>query len=105
MGKAIYDDIVGVLKKEYNPEKIILFGSCVPGKINRDSDIDMLIIKRTKKSYAQRWLEVGKLVRNMNKTLPFEPFILTLGEIKKQAQNNLFLQEIIRTGKVLYEKK
>lgn len=97
--------IVNILKYEYKPEKIILFGSCVSGKITRDSDIDMLIVKNTRKSLGERWLEVGRLTRNLKKEMPFEPFILTPEEFKNQLHRNLFLQEIINKGKVLYEKK
>jgi predicted nucleotidyltransferase len=35
--------------KKYNPEKIVLFGSYAWGKPKRNSDIDLLIIKNTKK--------------------------------------------------------
>jgi predicted nucleotidyltransferase len=36
-------------------EKIILFGSYAYGKPTQDSDIDMLIVKRTKKKSMDRW--------------------------------------------------
>lgn len=96
--------IVEVLKTRYKPQKIVLFGSCVSGKVTRDSDIDMLIIKDTKASYAQRWQEVGRLVRDLKKPLPFEPFVLTPKELKKGLSRNLFLQDIMQKGKPLYEK-
>lgn len=102
--KETISKIVKILKTEYRAEKIILFGSCVSGKITRDSDIDMLIIKDTDASYGERWLEVGRLVRNIKKNIPFEPFIITHEELKKGLSRNLFLQEIVKKGKVLYEK-
>ncbi|MBI5555515.1 MAG: nucleotidyltransferase domain-containing protein [Elusimicrobia bacterium] len=83
---------------------MILFGSCVSGRINRDSDIDMLIIKKTKKAYGKRWLEVGRLMRAINKKMPFEPIVLTPQELARQSLNNLFIREILKSGKVLYEK-
>lgn len=98
------NEIVETLKTKYKPQKIVLFGSCVSGKVNRDSDIDMLIVKDTKKPYGERWLEVGRLVRQLDNALPLEPFVLTPKEVKKQLGRNLFLQEIVRKGKVLYEK-
>lgn len=96
--------IVDILRAEYNPQKIILFGSCAWGKVTKDSDIDMLIVKDTKKKYGERWLEVGRLVRHLGINFPFEPFVLTSGEFKKQLRRNLFLQEIAERGAVLYEK-
>jgi len=102
--KKAIKEIVEVLKTNYKPKKIILFGSCVRGKVNKNSDIDMLIIKDTKAKYGERWFEVGKLVRHLKKPLPFEPFTLTPQELKRHLSRNLFLQEIIKKGKVLYEK-
>ena len=42
--KKITEQII----KGYNPEKIILFGSCANGKQNSASDIDLAVIKKTK---------------------------------------------------------
>lgn len=41
------DEIVRRLVAEYQPEKIILFGSYAYGQPHADSDLDMLIIKET----------------------------------------------------------
>lgn len=97
-------EIVEILKTKYKPEKIVLFGSCVSGKINRDSDIDMLIVKDTKKKYGQRYLEVCRLAYNLKRRIPFEPFVITPQEFKRELRRNLFLQEIVGKGRVLYEK-
>ena len=43
--KKVISSIVERLKEKYKPEKIILYGSFAYGKPNRDSDIDILIIK------------------------------------------------------------
>jgi len=37
------------IKTAYEPEKVILFGSYAYGKPTKDSDVDLLIIKNTKK--------------------------------------------------------
>ena len=102
--KKAIRDIVDTLKLEYKPEKIILFGSCVSGKITPDSDIDMLIIKDTDKAYRERWIEVGRLVRNPKRNIPFEPFIITTKEFQRELKRNFFLQEIVEKGRVLYAK-
>lgn len=39
--------IVGLLKRDYEPEKIILFGSLAEGDMHEWSDIDLLLIKKT----------------------------------------------------------
>ena len=96
-------EITETLRNKYRPEKIILFGSCLTGRVTKNSDVDMLIIKDTNSPYARRWLEVGRLVRTLKKPLPFEPFILTPKELKREIKRNLFLKEILEKGKVLYE--
>ena len=102
--KEVIENIVQTLKSGYKPEKIILFGSCASGKVTPNSDIDMLIIKNTKKKYGQRWMDVTRLVRHIERQLPFEPFVITQDEFKSQIGRNFFLQEIMKKGKVLYEK-
>lgn len=43
--------------KEYKPEKIILFGSHAWGKPSRDSDVDLFIVKNSKKRRSDREYE------------------------------------------------
>lgn len=88
-----------------DPEKIILFGSFARGSGNPNSDIDLLIIKRTKKRPTDRVAEVLPLVWG---NIPhIEPQVMTPDEFKKSiAENRFFItQEILRHGKIIYEKK
>ncbi|MBI4285708.1 MAG: nucleotidyltransferase domain-containing protein, partial [Chloroflexi bacterium] len=41
--QKIIAEVVEKIKKEYQPEKIILYGSYAYGKPTRDSDIDLFI--------------------------------------------------------------
>ena len=41
--------VVQTIREKYQPEKIILFGSRVWGKPDADSDLDVLIIKKSRK--------------------------------------------------------
>ena len=40
--------IIDVIKNEYDPERIILFGSMATNKIHEWSDIDLLIVNKRK---------------------------------------------------------
>lgn len=87
------------------PEKIILFGSYVKGSPSSDSDLDLLIIKRTKKKPTQRIQEALRLVWG---NIPnIEPQILTPEELQEAIDQNRFFitQEVLKYGKVIYEKK
>ena len=93
--------------KPLDPEKIILFGSYAKGEdyVNPDSDIDLLIIKKTKKEPAERIDEVLKLVWGNNPHI--EPQVLTPEEFHQAIEENRFFitQEVLKHGKVIYEKQ
>lgn len=87
------------------PEKIILFGSYVKGTPNPNSDLDLLIIKKTKKKPTQRIQEALRLVWG---SIPhIEPQIITPEELQEAIDKNRFFitQEVLKYGKVIYEKK
>ena len=48
--------------KRYNPEKIIIFGSYVRGEMDEYSDLDFVVIKKTKKRFIRRLIEVAELI-------------------------------------------
>jgi len=92
------------IKEKYKPEKIILFGSSIKGKITEDSDIDMLIIKETDKKRNERFREVRALVRDLERRIPFSPLVYTPTEIEQRLNlGDFFIKEILKEGKVLYE--
>lgn len=91
--------------KKYNPEKIILYGSFVRDDFDKDSDIDLLIIKKgvEKEKPHQRVYNVLKV---FNEPLRVEPQVYSPEEIKKLiGWNAWFLKEALEQGKVIYEKK
>lgn len=89
--------------KEYQPEKVILFGSYAYGTPNEDSDIDFLIIKNTDERPIDRRVQVSKIVSNPNQRTPFEPIVLTRDEIKRRVEiGDQFIDEILNKGEVLY---
>src|SRR4030042_2984056 len=55
--------IIEVLKRDYDPDKIILFGSLAEGDIHEWSDIDLFIVKKTTKRPIDRILEVSRLIK------------------------------------------
>ncbi len=101
--RAVIQKIVHSLVAEYAPEKIILFGSYAYGQPNADSDIDLLIIKRTKERFFKRLDTVRQLATGTHPHIPFEPIVLTPEEVERRLQSgDQFLSEIIEKGEVLY---
>lgn len=88
--------------KHYQPEKVILFGSLASGRIHAASDIDLLIVKSTKHNKLQRIAEIQRIA---NPEVAFEPMILTPEELRFRLRwGDAFIQEVLKQGKVLYEK-
>ncbi len=104
--KKIILDIAEKIKRNYNPEKIILFGSFAYGKPTRDSDIDMLIVKRTKKKSMDRWFTLKKLCQDPDRGIPFSPLVFTPKELKHRLSlGDDFFREILERGEMLYQRK
>lgn len=99
-------DIAERIKKNYNPDKIILFGSYAYGKPTRDSDIDMLIVKETKKRSMDRWFTLKKLCQDPNRGIPFSPLVFTPKELDyRLSLGDQFIEEILEKGQILYERE
>ncbi len=89
--------------KAYRPEKIILFGSAASGDAREDSDLDLLIIKRTRKPYFQRIREVNHAIHIWRST---DIFVLTPEELARGIRDKRFFltREILPKGKVVYDR-
>jgi predicted nucleotidyltransferase len=61
----ITDELVQQIAKrivqQFNPERIIAFGSYARGEHDSDSDLDLLVIMRTDKPFAERTIEVDSI--------------------------------------------
>ena len=101
--RAELDKIVKQVVAAYQPEKIILFGSYAYGEPGADSDLDLLIIKQTDERFIDRWTNVRKMVSDPERSIPFEPLILTPRELEERlARGDQFMEEIMTKGVVLY---
>lgn len=86
---------------QYHPQKIILFGSYAYGNPNKDSDVDLCVIKETNKDRFEREQELRLLLFPAG--LPLDILVFTPAEIKKRlGLGDFFVEEIIYNGKTLY---
>lgn len=106
MGKyeAKIPEIKEKIVKAINPEKIILFGSYAWGKPTDDSDVDLFIVKKSKKRRIDRAREAREAISGSG--VPVDILVYTPEELKKSIveNQNLFIEDIARNGKILYEK-
>ncbi|HAB50620.1 MAG: hypothetical protein A2315_05800 [Ignavibacteria bacterium RIFOXYB2_FULL_35_12] len=95
--------IVSKLRAQYDPEKVILFGSYARGNATSDSDIDLLIIKDTNLRFIDRWVAVQKILSDSSRKFAIETLVLTPHEIEERlSHDDQFIEEILQHGKVLY---
>jgi predicted nucleotidyltransferase len=89
---------------ELKPEKIILFGSYAYGNPTPDSDVDLLIIMKTKAREIDRYVAVSNLL--YPRQFPVDILVKTPKEMEAEARkkSNYFMREILKKGKVLYER-
>lgn len=90
---------------ELKPEKIILFGSYAYGNPTPDSDVDLLIVMKTRAKYIDRYVVVSNVL--IPRDFPVDILVKTPKEIKdeEKKKGNFFLREILTKGKVLYERE
>jgi predicted nucleotidyltransferase len=89
---------------ELKPEKIILFGSYAYGNPTPDSDVDLLVIMKTKAREIDRYVAVSNLL--YPRQFPVDSLVKTPQEMEVEARKigNYFMREILKKGKVLYER-
>ena len=101
--QKIITEVVEKIKMEYEPDKIILYGSYAYGTPTEDSDIDLFIVKETDKRRIDRFVEVSPLVENPDYHIPISHLIYTPEEIKRRlAMGDQFIEEVLSKGEILY---
>lgn len=96
---------VDELVKEFDPEKIYLFGSLLEGRARPESSVDILIV--TSSVATSRFIARIKKAIKVASALPhIAPLVYTPEEVELlQQQGDGFIQDILEDGKVLYQKK
>jgi predicted nucleotidyltransferase len=96
--------ILEILTTQYQPEKVILFGSMASGTVHEWSDLDLVIVKDTSKPFLQRLKEVALMCQA---SVGLDFLVYTPNEFAQMIseQNPFVLEEIVRRGKVVYERQ
>jgi predicted nucleotidyltransferase len=87
--------------ENFNPQKIILFGSYAYGKPNADSDVDLLVVMPFEGRDSQKAIEIRTKIQT---TVPLDLLVRTSEQIQTRIEmEDFFMREINEKGKVLYE--
>jgi len=106
MTLAIQEKIQNITEKiirEFNPEKIILFGSYAWGTPTKDSDIDLFIVKDGNKTSLEMMREVNKILLKRDNAMDI--LVYTNQQLEKRKDiGDPFIKRILESGKVIYAK-
>src|SRR5208283_596704 len=88
------------IAERFQPDKIILFGSYAYGKPHEESDVDLLVIMRTRNAIDQSI----RISLAFEQLFSLDLIVRTPWQIERGLKDdNWFLREVIEKGKVLYE--
>ena len=89
------------IAQEFQPERIILFGSYAYGRPTIDSDVDILVVMPFKGKPARKALEI---INRVDPSFPIDLLVRTPGQVRRRiADNDFFMREIFERGQILYE--
>jgi uncharacterized protein len=95
------DEINDRLVQQYDPERIILFGSHALDAAVAGSDIDLLVVKETSERPIDRRVRVETILAE--RAMPLDILVYTPEELRHlYAIGSPFVEEVIETGRVLY---
>ena len=90
------------LKKEFSPQKILLFGSKARGENWKGSDYDFIIVSDTFR--GMHWLErISRVVRLWDLPSDIDVLPYTLEEFEDKSVNSSTVRSALRDGKVLLD--
>ncbi|MCX7049939.1 MAG: nucleotidyltransferase domain-containing protein [Candidatus Sumerlaeota bacterium] len=72
--QELIERIVSRIRDVTHPQRIILFGSAASGQMNRDSDIDLIVLENTITDAQAEWLTIQKALRGMG--YPFDIIVM-----------------------------
>jgi uncharacterized protein len=90
------------IAREFQPQRIVLFGSHAGGKPHRDSDVDVLVIMNSRPALGPR--PALTIRQRLPAGFPLDLIVRAPEEIKQRILlGDSFLREITEKGRVMYE--
>jgi predicted nucleotidyltransferase len=90
------------IAQEFDPDRIILFGSYAHGAPSEDSDVDILVILPFQESNLRKSLEI---LNRVNPRFPIDLLARRPDDTSRRyAEGDPLIREVLERGKVLYER-
>lgn len=99
--RQVLDEIVRRIVEVAGPERIILFGSAARGRLGKDSDLDLLVIK-SGVSHRRKLAQQIRL-RMFGIGVPMDIVVVTPGDIETfQDKVGTIIGTAMREGELIY---
>lgn len=96
-------DYASAIARQFDPERVILFGSYAGGHPTDDSDVDLLVVMRHGGRDVEQAFEIRRAIP---RRFPLDLVVRTPEGVRDRLrENDTFLTAIWRTGKTLYERR
>lgn len=100
--EQVIQNAASKIAAEFDPEKIILFGSWAWGTPGPDSDVDLFVVKETANTRELARQIDGAL---FPRRVPMDILVYTPSGLERRLQmRDFFVRDIIRKGRTLYER-
>ena len=87
--------------REFQPEKVLLFGSHARGEAGPDSDVDLLVVLPCE---GKPVYKAAQIRLSLDHSIPIDVLVRTPEEIAKRLEmGDFFIRDILEEGVVLYE--
>lgn len=94
---------ISAIVETARPRKVVLFGSYVRGEMNRNSDLDILVV--TGEDVIDNRKESVRIRRALRGiSVPLDIIVVTESQLREHADTpGLIYREALKTGRVVYE--
>ncbi len=98
--KEALEKAIQVLREEYHPLRIIVFGSLATDRVGETSDLDLLIVKETSLPFYERLREVALLCPLK---VGADILVYTPAEVEQASRDSQFFrEEVLGKGREVY---
>ena len=94
-------ELAETIRRDFHPQKIVLFGSWAWGTPTEDSDVDLLVVLPFD---GKPWRMASTIRERIQARCPLDLLVRTPDQVQSRlALNDSFMTDILSRGKVLYE--
>jgi predicted nucleotidyltransferase len=100
--ETLLNEVVRRVLSVARPERIVLFGSAAAGRMNRDSDIDLLVLEPTPRNPRKESVRIGDALRGLG--FPFDVIVMDTERFEEtKSLIGGISYPASQTGRVIYE--